>query len=75
MNISAWEKFTRHFIPKAIRVTASGLLKNREPASPTQGIIPPPGRRSRFVPQRNGQAISFPHFIDRGKPGFISVNR
>ena len=28
-----------------------------------------------LVPQSNGEAIPFPHFIDRGKPGCISVDR
>ena len=28
-----------------------------------------------LVPQRDGLAVPFPHFFDRGKPGYISVNR
>ena len=28
-----------------------------------------------LVPQTNGKAEPFPHFIDRGKPGIIAVNR
>ena len=28
-----------------------------------------------LVPQRNGKLEPFPHFIDRGKPGIIAVNR
>ncbi len=28
-----------------------------------------------FVPQPDGNALPFPHFIDRGKPGIIAVDR
>ena len=28
-----------------------------------------------FVPQPDGSTLPFPHFIDRGKPGFIAVDR
>ncbi len=28
-----------------------------------------------LVPQKDGSAVPFPHFFDRGKPGYISVDR
>lgn len=28
-----------------------------------------------FVPQPNGSRLPFPHFIDRGKPGYLAVDR
>ncbi|MFN3744189.1 MAG: FAD-dependent oxidoreductase [Hyphomicrobiaceae bacterium] len=28
-----------------------------------------------FLPQRDGTKLPFPHFLDRGKPGFIAVDR
>jgi len=28
-----------------------------------------------LVPQRDGSVIPFPHFFDRGKPGYICINR
>jgi succinate dehydrogenase/fumarate reductase flavoprotein subunit len=28
-----------------------------------------------LVPQRDGSVVPFPHFFDRGKPGYICVNR
>ncbi|MBX9591184.1 MAG: FAD-dependent oxidoreductase [Hyphomonadaceae bacterium] len=28
-----------------------------------------------LVPQRDGSTVPFPHFFDRGKPGYISVDR
>jgi succinate dehydrogenase/fumarate reductase flavoprotein subunit len=28
-----------------------------------------------LVPNKSGEAVAFPHFIDRGKPGYMSVDR
>ena len=61
--------------PRAIPATGCGLRKLWAAASMTRCTSRQPGRRYRWCRRRDGSTVPFPHFFDRGKPGYISVDR